>query len=707
MLRTPRFRALSVLALAAMVSGFAAPLHAATPPPPGFLYVSPLPGSTLNLPATNVIVRPGGPIDPASLDPLTTVTLAGSFTGAHAGRLRLSDDGETIVVRPSLPFLPGESVTCRIAPGIRSTSGESFPGATFEFHLVGARIPSTEALFSIEAADAAAFLADTPAAARSGASAAATAPGSPPALHVVTPGATAPGDVFVSDLRLDDIAYPSHLLRVRNEGSIAFERALPGRGFDFKRQGDRLTYFDGAAKTHYALDPLDAVVDSFRCGNGYETDPHDLVLLPNGHALVMAYDTERVDMSRVVTGGRADALVTGLVVQELDLEKEVVFQWRSWDHFAVTDATRRDPRAAFIDYCHGNAVEPDADGNVLLSSRHMDEVTKISRATGEIVWRLGGRNNQFAFIGDSERFSHQHAVRRLANGRLLLFDNGNFKTPLHSRVVEYEIDETAKTATLVWQHRPEPAIYGSAMGNAQRLPNGHTIIGWGAASPSVTEVDPEGREVFRLEFPASVSTYRAFRFEWPPVKPARASAHPAVLNARSGGWVTAVIEPEGFDRAAIVPGTITLAGVPADAGEPAHVRFPRDAVTARLQPGMNHVAIEGSLRSGERFRGEVALRLVGPAARAPAASPRALSRPGEWPLRVALGAGAAGARNDFAAFDARGRLVGRWRATPDAEGAVEWDGRVAGGAALPNGVYFIRALRPAAGGAAARVLLLH
>lgn len=177
------------------------------------------------------------------------------------------------------------------------------------------------------------------------------------------------------------------------------------------------------------LDSTYTRVDTYRAGNGYSTDLHELQLLPNGHALLMIYDPQTVDMSRIVPGGNPAATVVGLVIQELDAQKQVVFEWRSWDHFQITDATAEDLTAAVIDYAHGNALERDADGNILLSSRHMDEITKIDRQTGDIMWRLGGKHNQFTFVNDPQPFVHQHDVRRLPNGNITLFDNQSDQTP--------------------------------------------------------------------------------------------------------------------------------------------------------------------------------------------------------------------------------------------------------------------------------------
>jgi hypothetical protein len=219
-------------------------------------------------------------------------------------------------------------------------------------------------------------------------------------------------------------------------------------------------------------------------------------------------------MSAIVPGGHPNATVIGLVIQELDESKNVVFQWRSWDHFQITDATDEDLTAPVIDYVHGNAVEMDTDGNVLISSRHMDEITKINRETGDIIWRWGGKHNQFHVTGDLFGFSHQHAIRRLPNGHVSLYDNGNDHSPNFSRALEYSLNETARTAQLVWGYRNNPDTYGFAMGYVQRLDNGNTLIGWGATSPAVTEVAPDGTKVMELSFPPGIFSYRAYRMDW-------------------------------------------------------------------------------------------------------------------------------------------------------------------------------------------------
>jgi hypothetical protein len=283
---------------------------------------------------------------------------------------------------------------------------------------------------------------------------------------------------------------------------------------DFKLQPNGLmTFFDTRTRCFYAMNSAYVIIDSFRCANGYVTDGHDFQILTNGHAFLMSYDIQVVDMSVIVPGGNPAAMVSGVVIQELDENKQLVFEWSSWDHFAITDATHEDLTAATIDYVHANALEVDADGNILLSARNMDEITKIDRSTGDIIWRLGGINNQFTFINDSIRFSHQHDIRRLPNGNITMFDNGNFHAPPFSRAVEYRLDEQRRTAELTWEFRNSPSIYAFATGNVQRLPNGNTLISWGTTNV-ITEVRPDGTKTLELILSPLFTVYRTFRFPW-------------------------------------------------------------------------------------------------------------------------------------------------------------------------------------------------
>jgi hypothetical protein len=307
-----------------------------------------------------------------------------------------------------------------------------------------------------------------------------------------------------------------------NLGDPIFAREMSARMYlDFKLQPNGMrTYYDNFKKKHYALNQSYEIVDSFSC-DGYITDEHELFMLPNGHSFLLGTSLRVMDLSGIVDGGSPEASIQDMLIQEQDENHNVVFQWNTSEHFEVTDcssnATLLKP---VVDYAHCNSIDVDAEGNLLLSSRHMDEITKINYATGEIIWRMGGsrsRNNMFTFtndtVGSFTGFSQQHYVRWLPNGHLLMFDNGNLKNPPYSRVVEYEVDEVNYIVTKVWEYVPNPVIYTSAMGSAQRLLNGNTFIGWGINNQgfAATEVTPAGQVVQEFSFPQGVHSYRAFK----------------------------------------------------------------------------------------------------------------------------------------------------------------------------------------------------
>lgn len=332
-----------------------------------------------------------------------------------------------------------------------------------------------------------------------------------PELIINQYGQTASGNLFLINFNnLSSLA--SYLMILNDDGSPKFARKLRFRGFDFKRQNNKFVYWDEDHYKYMALDTGYNVVDSFTCANGYITDFHECILEPDNSAWLMSYDPQIVDMSLIYPNGKTNATVTGLIIQKIDANKDLVFQWRSWDHMNILDATHEDFSAYTIDYVHGNSIEVDKDGNIIISSRHLDEITKINSETGEFMWRLGGKNNEFDFVNDTARFSHQHSARRLANDHLMLFDNGNFHTPSYSRAVEYTVSEETKKVNLVWEYRNTPEIYAFAMGNIQRLPNGNTLIGWGASTTTLTEVGADKSVKYTLALPNGQWSYRAFRY---------------------------------------------------------------------------------------------------------------------------------------------------------------------------------------------------
>lgn len=457
------------------------------------VYLSPVPDSKYNMEQTNIII---GYSERLSYSDLNTIKIdiVGTKSGVIKGKILVSENNSKLIFYPDVPFSLGEKVTINL----------NYPKLKYSFYIrdrIAPQVNANDFIIKNEIKDFYNSLKQNYS-------------DDIPQLRIIQNGVTGPGYVFIANFT-PYYFYPTYLMVLNNNGIPYYVRQLVYRGYDFKKQKNGLlTFYDEKSHHYKAINQMNEIVDSFKCGNGYSTDFHELQVMNDGSAWLMSYDTQVVDMSQIVQGGDTAAIITGLVIQKIDNAKNVVFQWRSWDHIPIIEARHVNLTAHRIDYIHGNAIELDNDGNIMISCRHTEAIYKINTITGEVIWKLGGSDNDFTFINDTIGFSYQHDIRRLPNGHITLFDNGNHHSPPFSRAVEYALDEIHKTATLVWEYRHIPTVYASAMGNAQRLPNGNTLIGWGLDTLTLTEVTPQGDIVYELFLPQGQWSYRSFRFEW-------------------------------------------------------------------------------------------------------------------------------------------------------------------------------------------------
>jgi hypothetical protein len=258
-------------------------------------------------------------------------------------------------------------------------------------------------------------------------------------------------------------------------------------------------------------------VDSVRPPVGWSFDFHDMEVLDNGHYILLGLEKRVMDLSGIVDGGKSNANVEGVVLLEVDGNRNLYWSWNSFEHFSILDVTSDiDLTQPNIDFTHANAIDVDLDGNLLLSCRHLDEITKINKTTGQILWRWGGnecKNNEFGFINDTINgffgFSHQHAIKVLPDGNYLLYDNGNLKPHQYSRAVEYSMNVSSKTVTKIWEYSHIPEIFSENSGNAQRLMNGNTLINWG--ENKITEVGVDGTVNLEFSLMEFLALYRVYK----------------------------------------------------------------------------------------------------------------------------------------------------------------------------------------------------
>lgn len=332
-------------------------------------------------------------------------------------------------------------------------------------------------------------------------------------------------EVFVNDqpdsgkIFLNNYNGPPYMMILENSGAPYYYQKTEKPQRDFKVQPNgMLTYRHRPTGSFQGMDSAYNVIKTFKAGKGWSVDEHELQVLENNHYFIIALKDTVVDMSRIVTGGKTNATVKMSALQEFDDKDNLLLHWSAWDHFHPKDMIGYSyddlPTHDSFRFVHMNAIDIDDDGHIVLSSKRISEITKIHRHTGQIIWRLGGANNEFTFIDDPlDGFYTQHDISCLGDGRYMLFDNGNLHDPPVSRAVEYELDTLRMTAKMIWEFRENTFAYH--MGNAQRLPNGNTLINWAVKNlPKITEVSPDGRKVYEMNFVDRYKTYRAFRFRW-------------------------------------------------------------------------------------------------------------------------------------------------------------------------------------------------
>ncbi len=272
------------------------------------------------------------------------------------------------------------------------------------------------------------------------------------------------------------------------------------------------------------------------CNVTLGTFHHDVTPLPNGHWLVLANTSVALSSTSTppLTNEPAQT-VLGDVIVDLNQNLQPVWVWNEFNHL---DPNRHP--MSFPDWTHTNAIvySPD-DGNILVSIRHQNWVIKVDYAngsgTGDILWKLG-EGGDFTLQGGTDPTDWQYAQHgpsffspnTTGVFSLGLMDNGDDRifpagvtcgasgAPpcLYSTVPVFQIDESAKTATLVFHQILPASQYNSWGGNAEKLANGdveYDLSGLGSSS-IVNEVTPDSspQTVWSMTI-SGTNAYRAFR----------------------------------------------------------------------------------------------------------------------------------------------------------------------------------------------------
>ncbi len=489
--------------------------------------ISPAPGTPTAMPRTQISFLG------ASAGSLSSVSVVGSTSGRHGGRLRSYASATGASFLPSKPFTPGEHVTVRARWTI-SKGRHAVLQSAFTIAQPGV-VPLSE-------------FPDTP-----GTPADVQSFQSQPELHPArvvvhqAPGAgSAPGYLFASPFLGPGQHGP---MIFDNAGNLVWFRPLPpGQdAADFRIQAFRgrndLTWWQGRTITlGYGLG-VDVIANSsyqtvavVRAGNGLAADEHEFTVTPQGSAYVLAYSPVQTNLSSA--GGPAGGLALDCVIQQIDIRTGLVmWEWHSLGHVDVSESYSKLPGVPTnaYDYFHINSLTSDRHGNLLISARNTWALYDINGRTGAVMWRLGGKKSTFA-LGPGVPFAYQHNALWLANGEISLFDDEGappVKPP--SRGETIKLDLKAKTATLAGQLvRTTGPLQTTSQGNVQPLPGGGSLVGWGGL-PNLTEFNAQGQIVYDAQLPRGENSYRVYRQPW-----TGQPTEPPAIRVVTSGAVTAV-----------------------------------------------------------------------------------------------------------------------------------------------------------------------
>lgn len=236
--------------------------------------------------------------------------------------------------------------------------------------------------------------------------------------------------------------------------------------------------------------------DQFGISPGY-AEMHDFQMLGMRDYLVLDYAPQKAPIK--IDNLQEYALTTH--IQRIKNEK-VIWEFNSNDDPVMQRASQGNVpngETKYHDDIHTNSISIDPnDGNVIISARNMDSVMKIDVNTNEVIWRLGGKHDEFN-LPAKEKFLRQHHANMIGD-TLYVFNNGvhphGEKSGSPSTGMMFSLDEKARKVT-GHQVISDGKSYGRFAGSFMPVGDKGYLIGYGISGggEAATLFDAHGRVV--------------------------------------------------------------------------------------------------------------------------------------------------------------------------------------------------------------------
>ena len=269
------------------------------------------------------------------------------------------------------------------------------------------------------------------------------------------------GDYYMSTYSFD---YNTNhfIFKLDEAGKIKYYKKTNKVAFDFRKEttenGDtRYMYLEAVDDNFEGLTsllPSDLVIMDenyneierinylLENGESIPLENHAYLYLGENHYILTAY--KAVAKETTIESETKKVYVMDSYIQEIK-DGKIIWEFNTTKYpelYKYSSLDDLDYEKPYQDYVHINSMEIDkTDGNLLCSYRNIDAVIKIDRKSGELIWILGGKGDEFG-LTDKQKFSKQHSAISIGNNTIMVYDNGNSNKK--SRVLKIKIDERIK-----------------------------------------------------------------------------------------------------------------------------------------------------------------------------------------------------------------------------------------------------------------------
>ena len=336
----------------------------------------------------------------------------------------------------------------------------------------------------------------------------------------------------------------NYVFKLDNDGNLIFYKAVESNPFDFKKivtednkirygylvvdnSSDRISGVGYSPTRLVIMDENYNEINSIKLSEyegieeGEALENHDFMYIDDNHYILSSYQVVTPDnIPEELTNGN-EVQVVAQVLQEVK-DNEVIWQWVSTDYeefYYMSEEynTFSEESDTPLDYIHFNAITIDpSDNNFICSFRNTDSVVKLDRESGDIIWILGGKYDEFG-LTEEQLFSRQHHVRVTDEGYLTIYDNGVENED--SRAIKIKIDEKNKTVTDFKEY--DVNQFYKYTGSVQEIDNENEVFLIGVGTQVGVDQDlvameknySTGEVYFKFSFNSGESLYRCYKFE--------------------------------------------------------------------------------------------------------------------------------------------------------------------------------------------------